>query len=73
MEQWFSCTALQSLPEICIPSLESFEPTVTELHLKKELYKSKGNNSKTEQDRVIALVHCTLSHCKNMHTKFGVI
>jgi len=57
---------LESLPETCIPSDESFEPTVTKLCSGQVmLYKnqSKGNKPRTEQARVTVLVHCTSSHC----------
>jgi len=56
---------LESLPETCIPRLESFEPMVMKLHSgQKMLYKnqSKGNHSTTEPGRVTVLVHCTFSH-----------
>jgi len=57
-----------SLPETCIPSMESSEPMVRKLCAGQEmLYKIKGEYIKNGKGRVTVLV------ARNMHTKYGVI
>ena len=68
MKSYSSCALhFKSLPETCIPSMESFERMVIKLCSGQQmLYKNqtKGNYLKMEQSRFAVLVHRTSSHCQ---------
>jgi len=72
----FCALHFESLPETCIPSMESFEHMVTKLCSGQDmLYKINQKGIIKKRNKVELRFLCTALRviAKNMHTKYGVI